>query len=119
MIIGEDRVKMEKEKMQGVIEWPVPRSVKDVQKFLMLANYYRQFVKDSAKIAKPLHEMIKKETKWSWGEKQQKVFEGLKEKFMTEPVLVTPNLDKEMRVKVDASDFAIGRVLSMKCEDKR
>jgi len=119
VIIGEDRVKMEKEKMQGVIEWPVPRSVKDVQKFLMLANYYRQFVKDSAKIAKPLHEMIKKETKWSWGEKQQKVFEGLKEKFMTEPVLVTPNLDKEMRVKVDASDFAIGRVLSMKCEDKR
>ena len=75
MIIGKDRVRMEKKKVQGVIEWPVPRSVKDVQKFLGLANYYRQFVKDFAKIAKPLHEMTRKETKWNWGERQQKAFE--------------------------------------------
>jgi len=117
--IGEDGVRMEKEKVQGVIEWPVPKSVKDVQKFLGLANYYRQFVKDFAKIAKPLHETMRKENKWSWGERQQKAFEELKEKFTMEPVLVTPDLDKEMRVEVDASDFATGGVLSMKCEDKR
>jgi len=41
VIIGEDGVKMEKEKVQGVVEWPLPKSVKDVQKFLGLANYYR------------------------------------------------------------------------------
>jgi len=69
VIIGEDGVRIEKEKMQGVIEWPVPRNVKDVQKFLGLANYYRWFVKDFAKIAKPLHEMMRKEMKWSWGER--------------------------------------------------
>jgi len=57
VIIREDRVRMEKEKVQGVIEWPVPKSVKDVQKFLGLANYYRWFVKDFAKIARLLHEM--------------------------------------------------------------
>ena len=45
VIIGEDGVRMEKEKVQGVIEWPVPKNVKDVQKFLGLANYYRWFVK--------------------------------------------------------------------------
>ena len=65
VIIGEDGVKMEKEKMQGVIEWLVPKSVKDVQKFLELANYYRQFVKDFARIAKSLHKMMRKEIKWS------------------------------------------------------
>ena len=119
VIIGEDRVRIEKEKVQGVIEWPVPRSIKDVQKFLGLANYYRRFVKDFAKIAKPLHKMMRKENKWSWGERQQKAFEELKERFMTEPVLVTPDLDKEMRVEVNVSDFAMGGVLSMKCEDKR
>ena len=54
VIIGEDGVRMEKKKVQGVIEWPVPRSIKDVQKFLRLANYYRRFVKDFARIAKPL-----------------------------------------------------------------
>ena len=65
VIIGEDGVRMEKEKIQGVVEWPVPKSVKDVQKFLGLANYYKQFVKDFAKIAKPLHKIMRKETKWS------------------------------------------------------
>ena len=65
VIIGEDRVRMEKEKVQGVIEWPVSKSVKDVQKFLGLANYYRQFVKDFAKIARPLHKMTRKENKWN------------------------------------------------------
>ena len=63
VIIGEDGVRMEKEKVQGVVEWPVLKSVKDMQKFLWLANYYRCFVKDFAKIAKPLHEMTRKETK--------------------------------------------------------
>ena len=63
VIIGENGVRMEKEKVQGVIEWLVPKSVKDVQKFLELANYYRQFVKDFAKIARPLHEMTRKENK--------------------------------------------------------
>jgi len=97
----------------------VPRSTKDMQKFLELANYYRQFVKDFARIAKPLHEMMRKETKWSWRERQQRVFEELKERFMTELVLVTPDLDKEMRIEVDASDFVMGGVLLMKCEDKK
>ena len=119
VIIGEDRVRMEKEKVQGVIEWPVPKSVKNVQKFLELANYYRQFMKDFARIAKPLHEMTRKETKWSWGERQQRAFEELKQRFMTEPVLVILDLDKEMRVEADVSDFATGGVLSMKYEDER
>ena len=97
----------------------MPKSVKDVQKFLGLANYYRQFVKDFARIAKPLHEMTRKEMKWSWGERQQRVFKELKQRFTTELVLVTPDLDKEMRVEANASDFATGEVLSMKCEDKK
>jgi len=117
VIIGKDGVRMEK--VQGVVEWPVPKSMKDVQKFLGLANYYRRFVKDFAKIAKPLHETTRKGKKWKWGEKQQKAFKELKKRFTTEPVLVTPDLDKEMRVEADVSDFATGGVLSMKCEDEK
>jgi len=49
----------------------------------------------------------------------ERVFEELKERFTTEPVLVTPDLDKEMRVEADASDFAMGGVLSMKYEDEK
>ena len=44
MVIGPKRIKMEKEKVKGVLEWPIPKCVKDVQKFLGLVNYYRQFI---------------------------------------------------------------------------
>ena len=90
-----------------------------MQKFLGLANYYRRFIKDFAKIARLLHKIMRKENKWSWEERQQKAFEELKERFMTELVLVTPDLDKEMRVEADVSDFATEEVLSMKCEDEK
>ena len=62
-MIGPDGVKIEKEKVQKVVDWPVPRSVKDVQKFLGFVNYYIWFVKDFARGAKPLHEMMKKDVK--------------------------------------------------------
>ena len=62
---------------------------------------------------------MRKDIKWNWRERQQKAFEKLKERFTTEPVLVTLNLDKEIRIKADASDFAMNGVLSMKCEDKK
>jgi len=78
VVIGPDRVKMEKEKVQRIVDWPVLRSVKDVQKFLELANYYRWFVKDFARVAKPLYEMTKKDVKWNWKERQQIVFKKVK-----------------------------------------
>ena len=63
--------------------------------------------------------MIRKDVKQNWKEKQKKVFEKLKERFTTELVLVTPDLDKEIRVKTNTSNFAMEGVLLMKCEDKR
>ena len=66
-MIGADNIKMQKEKVLGVLEWPRPKMVKDMQKFLELANYYKQFVKDFSKIAKPLHRLVRKDEKWNWG----------------------------------------------------
>ena len=119
VIIEEDKVRMEKKKVQGVVEQLVPKSIKDIQKLLELENYYRWFVKDFAKIARSLHEMTIKEIKQSWEKKQQKVFEELKERFTIELVLVTPDLDREMRLEADASDFTIEEVLSMKYENEK
>jgi len=52
-----------------------------VQQFLGLANYYRQFVKDFVKIAKPMHKLVKKDEKWNWGVEQEKAFKQLKKVF--------------------------------------
>ena len=90
-MIEPDRIKIEKEKVQEVVDWLVPKSVKDVQKFLELVNYYRQFVKTFVKVAKSLHEMMRKITK---------SILGAKKRFMTELFLVTPDLDKKIRVKM-------------------
>ena len=101
------------------MNWPVLRSVKDMQKFFKLANYYRQFVKDFARIAKSLHKKTRKDVKLNWKERQQRAFKELKERFIMKPVLVTPDLDKEIRVEVDTLNIAIGEVLSIKCEDEK
>jgi len=63
--------------------------------------------------------MTRKDIKWNWRERQQKVFEKLKEGFMMEPVLITPDLDKEIKVEANVPNFVTGEVLSMKCENKK
>ena len=67
LIIGKDGIKMEevKVKVKGVLDWPRPKYIKDIQKFLGLANYYRRFVKDFDTIAEPLHWLVKKNEKWN------------------------------------------------------
>ena len=119
VVIGPRGVEMQKEKVEGVLNWPAPRNVKEVQKFLGLANYYRRFIKDFAKIAAPLHVLVRKEQKWKWEKEQEKVFGKLKEVFTTEPVLAIPDIDREMRVEEDTLDYAMGGVLSLKGEDGR
>ena len=108
---------MEEKKVKDVLDWLTPKCVKDVQKFIGLANFYRRFIEGFASIARPLHDMVKKDKKWEWTEKQEEAFNLLKEKFTKEPVLVAPDLDKKMRMEVDVSDYATGGVLSMECED--
>ena len=64
-------------------------------------------------IVRPLHDMVKKDKKWKWTKKQEKAFEKLKKKFMQEPVLTVPDLNKRMRMEVDVSDYVTGGVLSI------
>ena len=63
VVISPKRVKIQREKMERVLNWPASRNIKKVQKFLGLANYYRRFIKDFAKIVAPLHVLVRKEQK--------------------------------------------------------
>jgi len=117
VVIGPKGVEMQREKVKGVLNWPAPRNIKEVQKFLGLANYYRRFIKDFTKIAVPLHVLVRKKQKWKWKKEQKKAFEKLKVVFTTESILAILDIDREMRVEADASDYATEEVLSTKCED--
>ena len=64
VVIGPDGIKMEKEKVDGILSWPEPRNIKDVRKFLGLANYYRRFIKNFAQVARPMNMLTRKDVKW-------------------------------------------------------
>ena len=117
MVIESEGIKMEKEKVKGVLDWPTLKEVKDIQKFLELANYYQQFIKDFTSIARPLHNLMKKNQKWYWMKKQEKALKKLKKRFTKKLVLAVLGLDKKMRIKVDMLDYTIEEVLSMECEN--
>ena len=119
VIISENKVQMEKEKLSGVLKWPVLTKVKQVQAFLDFANFYRRFVKNFAKMSKPLSDLTKKDSIWNWGIEQQNSFEVLKKIFITAPVLKIPNDEDPFKLSTDASDFATSAVLSQKIPTTR
>jgi len=112
-------IKMEEDKVKGVLDWLILKCVKDVQKFLGLVNYYHQFIKNFVSIARLLYDMVKKDQKWEWMERQEKMFRELKGRFTKELVLVVPDLNKKIKMEVDTSDYVIRGVLSIECEDER
>ena len=66
VVLGPERIRMEEAKVKAVLDWPVPKLVKDIQKFLSLTNYHRRFIEKFAKIARPSHELTRKKKNWEW-----------------------------------------------------
>jgi len=110
VIVGKGQVKMEQEKIKAVKEWKTPTKIKNVESFLRFTNFYQQFIQNFSHTAKPLNE-LKGKKDWKWEEEHQKVFEELKKKIMTQPVLSLPRREGKFRVEMDASGHVIGGVL--------
>jgi len=70
VVIGPNGIEMEKEKVDGVLSWPEPKNVRDVRKFLGLANYYRRVNKYFTQVARPINILTRKDENWVWGESQ-------------------------------------------------
>ena len=87
LIIGSNSVSMNPKKVDGILKWPIPTEVKEVQSLLGLANFFHRFIKDFSKIATPLHKLTCKDAVWSWGSAEQKAFDELKWRFTEKLVL--------------------------------
>ena len=114
-IIGNGEVRMDERKVAAVREWPVPETLRQLQRFLGFCNYYRRFIEGFSKIAKPLHHLTGKVT-WTWEAEQQAAFDKLKEMICTEPVLTVADYSKPFRIEADSSDFANGAILSQQVD---
>jgi len=114
-VIRRDGIKMSKEKVEAVLEWKTPKSLTEVQSFVGFANFYRRFIQDYSRVARPLTELTKKEKKeWSWNPEVQTAFEELKQRFTTAPILAHFDPAKPVIIESDISDFALGAILSQR-----
>jgi hypothetical protein len=105
-------IEMEQAKVDKVKTWTRPRSVWEVQKFLGFTGYYRHFIKDYSKIARPLLDLTKQATPWHWEDPQQQAFEELRDKMVSKPVLQQPDFNKVFYLQTDTSKYGVGAVLS-------
>ena len=122
LIITTEGLKMDPKKINTILNWKVPRCVKDVQAFLGFANFYRRFIHGYSKIAAPLSNLTRKEQKlfmfpWARDSPEQQAFQNLKEAFTSASVLAHFNPDAETWLERDASDYVVAAILSQRGMD--
>ncbi|PNX99071.1 retrotransposon-related protein, partial [Trifolium pratense] len=103
-------VTMDKAKVQAVLQWPIPTTLKQLRGFLGLAGYYRRFIKSYTTIASPLTDLLKKDS-FQWSDSAMKAFNALKMAITSAPVLILPDFSKPFVLETDASGMGIGDVL--------
>ena len=118
-VIGRGSTRPETQKIEALRSYPQPRTKKDVRSFLGLAGYYQRFIPNFAEKAKPLTDLTKKglPEKVSWTPLCQSAFSLLKDALSRGPVLRNPDFDRPFTLQTDASEFAIGVVLSQTDDD--
>ena len=110
---------MDPVKVNGVRDWQVPSTVKEVRSFLGFCNFYHAFIKGFSAMAQPLNNLTCKDTPWTWGKEEQHTFDTLKQRITEDPILWQPQLDKQFELEVNTSGYAIGAVLMQHCEDSK
>ncbi|KAF8757123.1 hypothetical protein RHS01_03682 [Rhizoctonia solani] len=119
IIVLDKGFSLDKLKIQAIQEWPTPTKVKEVQSFLGFANFLRRFVANFSHMARPLHNLVKKDTPWKWETKEQEAFQGLKDAITSAPVLCHANPTKPYFLENRRLGAALGSILSQRQEDGR
>ena len=117
-IISSRGIEVDKAKIELISKLPSPTNVKTVRQFLGHAGFYRRFIKDFLKIAKPLYKLLEKDARFVWEKEFQESFEKLKSHLTTAPIVRAPNWQLPFEVMCDASDLAIGAVLGQREDGK-
>ena len=113
-VIDEKGVHTDPRKIECIKSWPLPQNIKEVQSFLGLCGYYRRFIANYSHLAKRLTRLLEKGQKLNWTTECSEAFEKLKHLLITAPILAHPDFTQPFILDTDASNQALGAVLSQK-----
>ena len=116
--ISEKGIEVDKAKIEVMVSLPPPKTVKDIRSFLGHAGFYRRFIKDFSKIARPMTKLLCKEAAFSFDEDCLEAFKKIKGDLVSAPIVQPPDWDLPFEIMCDASDFAVGAVLGQKKDGK-
>ena len=117
-VISKDGIEVDRAKVELISDLPPPRSVKEIRAFLGHASFYRRFIKDFSKLARPLTNLLSKDVKFDFDSDCLQAFNKLKELLTTAPILKPPDWSLPFELMCDASDYSLGAVLGQRVEKK-
>ena len=115
-VISEEGIALDPTKVDTVTNWEAPTTVGEIRSFLGLVGYYRRFIENFSKIAKPMTELLKKDNKFIWTKECEASFKEFKKRLVTSPMLILPDQRKDYELYCDASRRGLGAVLCRKEE---
>ena len=111
-VLDKTGIRPDPRKLEAVRDWERPKTVTQVRSFTAFCNYYRKFVKNFAEVAKPLYRLTSKGVKFTWEKEHEDAFQLLKTRLLQAPILAFPNFRHPFVIDTDASETALGAVLS-------
>ena len=113
-IITTDGIEVDPEKIEAIRSWKEPTTVKGIQAYLGFCNFYRIFIREYSRIARPLTQLTRKDQRFKFTEEYQETFNKLKQALCSAPILTHYHLNRETRMETDSSDIVTVGVLSQK-----
>nr|CAH66012.1 OSIGBa0093M15.2 [Oryza sativa] len=110
-VISAGGVAVDPSNVESVTNWKQSKTVSEIRSFLGLAGYYRRFIENFSKIAKPMTRLLQKDVKYKWSEECEQSFQELKNRLISAPILILPDPKKGFQVYCDASKLGLGCVL--------
>lgn len=119
-ILNEEGVSVDSAKIEPILNYPPPKSVKDVRRLLGLAGFYQRFIENYSRIASPLSDLLKKSKgKFHWTKEADDALLQLKSALTSPPILSNPDFDQPFAIETDSSDLAVGAVLTQLIDGER
>ena len=115
-IISPQGIEVDKAKVSMIKNLPTPTNIRDIRAFLGHVGFYRRFIKDFSKIARPLTHLLQLDTPFNFNEACVLDFDTLKEALVSAPIIQSPDWDLPFELMCDASDYAVGAVLGQRKE---